>query len=97
MHSSVSAQHASPCKSMKDDVSCVSQLFDMQTVFLCKSGPRQALDNTGSGSAAFSEAQVCQEERKGRKEGGRKGVGGGTKNKYKYDKQLIWTRGLFKR
>lgn len=36
MHSSVSAQHASPCKSMKDDVSCASQLFDMQTVFLCK-------------------------------------------------------------
>lgn len=36
MHSSVSAQHASPCKSMKDDVSSASQLFDMQTVFLCK-------------------------------------------------------------
>lgn len=36
MHSSVSAQHASPCKSMRDDVSSVSQLFDMQKAFLCK-------------------------------------------------------------
>lgn len=36
MHSSVSAQHASPCKSMKDDVSSASQLFDMQTALLCK-------------------------------------------------------------
>lgn len=36
MHSSVSAQHASPCKSMRDDVSSVSQLFDMQRAFLCK-------------------------------------------------------------
>lgn len=35
-HSGVSAQHASPCKSMKDDVSPASQLFDMQTAFLCK-------------------------------------------------------------
>lgn len=37
MHSSLSAQHASPCKSMSDDVSSVSQLFDMQRAFLCKS------------------------------------------------------------
>ncbi len=36
MNSSVSAQHASPCKSMRDDVSSVSQLFDMQRAFLCK-------------------------------------------------------------
>ena len=36
MHSSVSAQHASPCKSLKDDVSSASQLFYMQTDFLCK-------------------------------------------------------------
>lgn len=36
MHSSMSAQHASPCKSMNDDVSSASQLFDMQTAFLCK-------------------------------------------------------------
>lgn len=36
MHFGVSAQHASPCKSMKDDVSSAAQLFDMQTALLCK-------------------------------------------------------------
>lgn len=35
MHSSMSAW-ASPCKSVRDDVSSVAQLFDMQTAFLCK-------------------------------------------------------------
>lgn len=43
MHSSVSALHASPCKSMRDDVGSVSQLFDMQRTFLCKFIPT-ALD-----------------------------------------------------
>lgn len=35
MHSSMSVW-ASPCKSVRDDVSSVAQLFDMQKAFLCK-------------------------------------------------------------
>lgn len=35
MHPSMSAL-ASPCKSVRDDVSSVAQLFDMQRAFLCK-------------------------------------------------------------
>lgn len=52
MHSSMSAQHASPCKSMRDDVSSVSQLFDMQRAFLCKSASTALDAEQESGIAA---------------------------------------------